>query len=135
MVGPAEVQAVLSIRGGHEIPSCAATTNVIEGREFPCDEKRLLVGCCCRGDQPDVLRHCGDDREQSHRFEHRWTIGWRGGREKLRLVHPTDAIAVGQKDKVQFGGLHHLRHLDRVLNIHDRFGPRFRMLPSGKMRT
>src|SRR5262245_42573926 len=135
MIRPAEVQAVLSIRGGHEIPSCAATTDVIERREFPCDEKRLLVGCCCRGDQPNVLRYCSNDREQSHRLEHRGTIGWSGGCKKLRLVHPTDAIAVGQKDKMQLGGLYHLCHLDRVLNIHDRFGPRFRMLPPGKMRT
>ncbi len=135
VIRPAEVQAVLGVGGGDEVPCGTTATDVIQRGEFPRDEERLLVGCRRSGDQPDVIRHRGDDREQRHRFEHRRTIGWRSGCKKLRLVHPPDAISVGEKDKVQFGGLHHLRHLDRILKIHDRHGPGFRVPPTRKMRT
>ena len=97
----AEVQRLVRVAGGDEVPAGASLRDMIERGEFAGHMVGLVVGGGGGGDQPDPLRHHGQRRQQRQRVER-----GDGGRALQRLHrHVHHRQMVGHEEGVELGGL------------------------------
>ncbi|GJE72971.1 hypothetical protein CHKEEEPN_4532 [Methylorubrum podarium] len=97
----AEVQRLVGIAGGDEVPAGPAPRDVVERGELAGDVVGLVVGGGGGGDQPDPLRHHGQRRQQRQRIER-----GDGGRALQRLHrHVHHRQMVGHEEGVELGRL------------------------------
>ena len=101
---PAEIQGLVRVAGGDEVPAGAAVRDMVEGGELPGHMVRLVIGRGGRGDEPDPFGDGSERRQQGHRVE------GRHGSAALQRGHGHvhHRQMVGHEERIELGRLQSL---------------------------
>jgi hypothetical protein len=113
MLGHAEIERGVGVRRGDEVPPGPAVADVVERGKTPGDHVGRLEGRRSRGDEPDVLGHHRQSRQQGQRIER----GHRRAALQRRHRHVEHGQVVGHEPGVEASLLELLHKADQVLQV------------------
>ena len=113
MLGQPEIERRVGVRGGDQVPAGAAAADMVERGEAPGDRVGRLEGRRGGGDQPEMLGHHRQYRQQGQRVER----GHRGAALQRRHRHVEHGQMVGHEPRVEPAALQILREADQVLQV------------------
>ena len=129
VLGQTEIQCGIRVGGGDQIPRRAPAADVVERGKAAGDRIGRLEGGGCRRDQPEMLGHHRQHRQQGQRVE-------RGHRRAVlqgRHRHVEHTEMVGHEPRVEAALFELLRKTDQVLEIEVGVGPGAGIAPPRRM--
>ena len=113
VLGQPEIERRVGVRGGDQVPAGAPAADMVERGEAPRDQIGRLEGRRGGGDQPEMLGHHRQRRQQGQRIER----GHRGAALQRRHRHVRDGQMIGHEPRVEPAALELLREADQVLQV------------------
>ena len=113
LLGQPEIERRVGVRSGDQVPAGAPAADMVEGGETPRDRVGRLEGGGGGGDQPDMLGHHRQYRQQGQRIER----GDRRAALQRRHRHVEHAEMVRHEPGVKAAALQGLGKADQVLEI------------------
>ena len=110
----AELQRIVLVAAGDDIPRGAPAGDMVERSHGACEIVGLEIGCRHRGGEADMLRHHGDGRQNRHRVH---SVNARRQALRLDVFRAGRAGGVGDEKHVELAALDGLRSLDPALDI------------------